>query len=191
MRVWNGRDYRTADWVCGNGNFGGILSAENKKRDSAGANGGDGGVYDALFLIGAYTGCIMNITGAMRAFVYSNSDKKWARSPLWMVFFFIVFALAGYLTADAASYWYIFPTSFNSYWWLFPTAAMLLSTVSFWLKNPTLVRTLTFPASPMWLTYNIASGSISGAVTESFVIISILVAIVRYDILKQKEAVAA
>ncbi|MDR1629462.1 MAG: YgjV family protein [Oscillospiraceae bacterium] len=144
-----------------------------------------------FFLLGAYTGCIMNITGAMRAFIYANNDKKWARSPVWMVIFFIVFGLAGYLTADAASYWWVFPTSFNSYWWLLPTAAMLLSTVSFWLKTPTLVRTLTFPASPMWLTYNIASGSISGMVTESFVIISILVAIVRYDILKKKEVVAA
>lgn len=125
---------------------------------------------------GAFTGCFMNVLGALRAFVYSQNEKKWARSPLWVVFFLIAFSVAGILTADT-----------ESFWWLFPTMAMVLSTVTLWLQNPRLVRILTFPASPMWLTYNIVVRSYSGMVTETFVIISLLISIIRYDILRKDQ----
>jgi len=133
-----------------------------------------GAVFGLHFvLLGKYTGCIMNLIGAVRAFVYSNSDKKWARTTLWPAAFFVVFSVAGIMTWD-------------NIWSLFPMLAMMLMAVTTWLEKPQHVRWFTFPASPLWLTYNIASRSYAGITTEIFVMASLSTAIIRYDILKRE-----
>ena len=49
---------------------------------------------------------------------------------------------------------------------LLPTAAMLLSTLAYEQKQPRRFRRLMFPCSPLWMVYNIHSGSVSGVVTR-------------------------
>ncbi len=122
-------------------------------------------------LLGAYTGAVLNFLGLLRSLVFINNDKKWAKSPAWLGVFIVVFSVASVATwVD----WYSF----------LPATAMILTTVSYWLKNETKIRLVTFPSSPCWLVYNIITGSIAGIATEAVVMISLIVAIVRYDILK-------
>jgi hypothetical protein len=64
---------------------------------------------------------------------------------------------------------------------------MILTTVSYWLKSETKIRLVTFPSSPCWLVYNIITHSIAGIVTECVVMASLIIAIVRYDILKKEK----
>lgn len=45
---------------------------------------------------------------------------------------------------------------------------MLLSTLAYEQKQPRRFRRLMFPCSPLWMVYNIHSGSVSGVVTEAF-----------------------
>ena len=35
-------------------------------------------------LLGAITGCILNVVGIARAFVYSNKEQPWAKHRLWL-----------------------------------------------------------------------------------------------------------
>ena len=56
------------------------------------------------------------------------------------------------------------------------------------MKNETKIRLITFPSSPCWLLFNITTGSIAGAVTECIVMCSLIIAIVRYDVLKKGKA---
>ncbi len=122
-------------------------------------------------LLGAYTGAVLNFLGLLRSIVFVNSDKKWAKSPIWLVVFVLVFGVASALTwVD----WYS----------IMPAAAMILTTVSYWFKNETKIRLVTFPGSPCWLIYNILTGSVAGIATEAVVMTSLIIAIVRYDILK-------
>ncbi len=137
------------------------------------------GVFIIHFLmLGLYTGAAMNIVGICRATVYSQRDKKWANSPIWMYFFATAFAVAGIIT-------------YENPWSILPTVAMVLSSVSFFLKNPKKIRLLTFPALPMWLIYNVVNLSYAGIITECMNIISMSIAIVRYDILKKEEKMTA
>lgn len=120
----------------------------------------------------AFTGAALNFIGLTRSIVFINNDKKWAKSPVWLVIFIIVSAIAGVLTWED---WYSF----------LPSTAMILTTVSYWMKDETKIRLITFPSSPCWLIFNIITGSVAGVVTECIVMSSLIIAIVRYDILKK------
>ena len=121
-------------------------------------------------MLGAYTGAVMNAIVIVRAFVYLNSDKKWAAGKIWLAVFIIISVAACVITwKDWSS--------------IFPLASMVLSSVSCWLKNEKYIRLVTFPSSPCWLVYNVVNGSVAGTVTEIFISASLIIAIVRYDIL--------
>lgn len=120
----------------------------------------------------AYTGAALNFIGLSRSIVFINNDKKWAKSPLWLAFFMVVSIISGVLTWES---WYSF----------LPPLAMILTTISYWMKNETKIRLITFPSSPCWLVFNIITGSVAGIVTECVVMSSLIIAIIRYDILKK------
>lgn len=123
-------------------------------------------------LLGAFTGAALNGITLVRSFVFLNNDKKWARSRAWLYLFIIISIVSSLLTwVD----WYSF----------LPAAAMVLSTISFWLKSEKAIRLVTFPSSPCWLAYNLISGSVAGVITECVVMTSIITAIIRYDVLKK------
>ncbi len=124
-------------------------------------------------LLGAYTGAALNFIGFTRSIVFYNSDKKWAKSPAWLVLYIVISAVSSILTWNA---WYS----------ILPAIAMMLTTVSYWLENETKIRFVTFPSSPCWLVYNGLTGSVAGIVTECIVMSSLIIAIIRYDILKER-----
>ncbi len=124
-------------------------------------------------LLGAYTGAVMNLLGAMRSLVYSNRNKKWASNIIWPICFSIAFAVSGVLTwANVFS--------------VLPMIAMLLSSVVLWIENPKINRSLSIPSSSCWLLYNIKTVSYPGITTEIFVLASIIIGIIRLDIKKKK-----
>lgn len=125
-------------------------------------------------VLGQYTGAALNFISLLRSFVFINNHKKWAKSPVWLVVFVIISLVASVVTWVE---WYS----------ILPAAAMILTTISYWLKSETKIRLVTFPSSPCWLVYNIIVGSVAGIVTECVVMTSLIVAIVRYDILKKEK----
>ena len=127
-------------------------------------------------LLGALTGAALNFIGFSRSIVFYNSDKKWAKSPWWLVFFIII---SGIASAATWAKWYS----------ILPAIAMMLTTVSYWLKNETKIRLVTFPSSPCWLVYNALAGSVAGVITECIVMSSLVIAIIRFDILKKGKKV--
>ncbi len=129
-------------------------------------------------LLGTYTGSVLNAISATRAVIYNNRDKKFFGSPAWLWLFIGVSAAAGVLTWEG-------PIS------VLPTLGMIIGSVSVWVKKPRYIRILSFIPSPMWMTYNIVSHSIPGILTEAFVMTSIAISIVRYDILKKEEKLPA
>ncbi len=129
-----------------------------------------------FILLGAYTGAAMNFVSLLRSLVFINNDKKWAKSPVWLAVFVCVSIFASaYTRVDWTS--------------ILPATAMILTTVSYWLKNETKIRLVTFPSSPCWLVYDLITGSVSGVITEIFVMSSLIIAIVRYDVLKKEKRV--
>ena len=123
----------------------------------------------------AFTGAALNFIGLSRSIVFINNDKKWAKSSFWLIFFIIVSVIAGILT-------------WKSLYSFLPPMAMILTTISYWMKDETKIRLITFPSSPCWLVFNVITHSTAGVVTECIVMSSLVIAIIRYDILKKGKA---
>lgn len=129
-----------------------------------------------FLLLGAYTGAIMNLLGALRSLVYSNRGKKFTSTIVWPILFTIGFAVSGILTWDG---------------WIsiVPLIAMIMSSIVLWIENPKINRALSIPTSACWLIYNIKipEPSYAGIATEIFVLSSIIIGIIRLDIKKKNK----
>ena len=151
-----------------------IAFQQNDKRKLLWVQASASAVFTAHFLLlGAFTGMGMNLVSIPRNLIFARKPAK-KQQLIWTAVFIAAFAAFGIITWD---------TVFS----LFPVIAMSLSTIVFSLKEPRYIRFLSLPISGFWITYNIISFSIAGVLTEAFVICSILIAIVRFDILKRTE----
>ena len=128
-----------------------------------------------FYLIGAYTGALLNAIGLARSAVYICKDQKWASSDWWIVFF-------SALCVAACVYTWQGPLS------LLPVCAMILTSIAFGIDNPKRTRQFSFPSSPLWLIYNLVNHSWGGALTECFNITSIIIGMLRFDRKQDKQA---
>lgn len=135
------------------------------------------------FLLGAMMGCILNIIGICRAFVFSHKEKEWARKKIWLYIFIGAYITVYILTFTVLG---LEPTTYNLLLELLPVIGMTATTIGFFLENAAQVRKLSLMNAPTWLVYNVISGSIGGALTEIFCLISVVVGIIRLDIKRKK-----
>ncbi len=127
-----------------------------------------------FLLLNAYTGALMNFIAAVRSVVFANKDKKWGKSNWWIVFFSLVCVVAvGFTWEGALS--------------LMPMLGMVLTSIAWGIEKASLVRLISLPSSPLWIVYNIICGSTAGVLTEAFVMVSIITAMIRLDIPKKKQ----
>ena len=64
---------------------------------------------------------------------------------------------------------------------------MSAMTFAFAGNNSKIIRLSGFISSPCWLTYNIFNNAIGGIICEVFILVSIISALIRIDILGKKE----
>jgi len=152
-----------------------IAFQQNEKRKILWIQASAGAVFVIHFLLlGAWTGMGMNFLEIPRNMVFAKKENK--NQVLWTVLFITAFIVLGVFTWESSMS-------------LFPIIAMCLSTVAFSLKNPKHIRFCSLPVSALWLTYNIISLSIAGTLTENFCLLSILIAIIRFDVFRKNKEV--
>lgn len=125
--------------------------------------------------LGAYGGAIPNFVGIFRELIFIQSDKKWAKSPLWPAAFICI-------------NWALAIATWKSPLTLMPICASTFVTVSLWVKNPKLTRIICLPVSVCFLIYDIFVGSYIGIVNESVALVSIISSIIRNDLKKKQPA---
>ena len=59
---------------------------------------------------------------------------------------------------------------------------VILHTTAFWITEEKTIRKISFLGSPFWLVYNLASRAYGSAIGDMLTMVSIGVAIYRYDI---------
>lgn len=118
--------------------------------------------------LGAWGGAIPNFVGIFRELVFSNDEKKWARSVLWPIFFIAV-------------NWGLAAMTWNSMLNLLPIGASAFVTIALWAKRPKVTRLICIPVSICFLIYDVFVGSWVGIVNESIGIISIVTSMIKND----------
>ena len=160
-----------------------LLSFQQKKQKTIITFQFFGSVLFAVhfFMLGSPIGGILNVTAAIRAAIYSNIEKTGADKPFWIYLFTIAYIGAYILVFTVFEK---APTAENLIIEVLPVISMVVTTVSFWMKDAKMLRALGLIGSPLWLIYNIINVSIGGISSEVLNIASILLAMFRYDIKK-------
>lgn len=119
---------------------------------------------------GNFSGMVMNLVAMVRTELFYFEDKKWFRPYLFTGTFLCIILYIGIDT-------------WKNIYSLFPMLAMVDSTLCLNIKKEKYFRIFNFPGSPLWLVYGIYSKSYSGILGEIFTMTSIIIAVIRYDIL--------
>ena len=100
------------------------------------------------FLLGAYTGMVMNLIGCVRNIIFTKQVSKNKKTVVSTVVFAILFFVLGLFTWQGKKSILII-------------IAKILSTVAYSNKNTTVVRSVLFVTCTSWLVYNYCVFSIS------------------------------
>ena len=125
-------------------------------------------------LLGGYTGMCINFASCFTNAVYWYRNKKGKSTLVFQIIFAIMFVLLGLLSWHG-------PIS------VFVIIAKLISSIALGINNPRIIRILNLISFPCWLIYNIYMGSVAGMISDSLSIASVLIGIIRLDILHKEQ----
>lgn len=125
-------------------------------------------------LLGAWTAAIMDGISVVRNMLYTSLVKK-NRSTTPVIVVFSIFVVAtGLIALDGIIS-------------LLPIISKLLTTVSYGMKKEKWLRFITLPSCIFWIIYNGFVGSWAGILADSLTLVSLLIAIYKFDICKKTD----
>ena len=130
------------------------------------------------YLLDAPTGSIMNLVGVVRNFIFYKLVEKEKSTKVAMWIFCGIYIASAIITWEG-------PES------LLPLVGKLCSTVAYSMKNTRFIRVINIPTLTMWIVYNITCSAWEALATDAISLISVLIAIGRFDIVpyfKKKRA---
>src|SRR3989338_4435143 len=126
-------------------------------------------------LLGAWTGAAMNGIAGLRTYIFNQRETKTcSNNQFWLYLFVVLFWVFGIVT-------------WNGYYSILPILAMTIDSSAVWNKKTQYIRLLMLIPRPLWFLYNYTVVSYAGMITEIFVLFSILVGIIRFDILATRK----
>jgi hypothetical protein len=123
--------------------------------------------------LGGFTGMWISFASAVTNVIYWYRNKKGLSNFYYQIAFGILFVLLALL-------------SWHGFFSIFILLAKLISSVSLGINNPRIIRLLKLISFPCWLIYDISVGSIAGIVGDAMSIASVVIGIVRLDILHKE-----
>ena len=153
-----------------------VLSYQFKTRNSIIFINAASRVFYVLqyILLGAFEGAIMDIAALLVSLFAQHRDKGWikkhdAAAVVLSGVFVIVTGLLFY----------------ENIFSLLPIFGVLFETGALWLKKERSIRFVSFFGAPFWLAYNLVSAAYGSAAGNIITMVSIGIAIIRYDILRR------
>jgi len=122
-----------------------------------------------FLLLGVLSGSALQFIGGIRNLAFVRLENKKNKMLIAIIVFCVLFTFFGIFTWEG-------PIS------LLPIVAKNVSTIAFAMSDTRKIRLIEFPTYGLWLFFNIASGSIAGTINASLSLVSIAIAIIRFDI---------
>ncbi len=125
-------------------------------------------------LEGNFVSALMCTIAVGQFVVFMQREKhSWASSKLWLVLFFALQGTSGVLT-------------FINWYDVFAIAAGLITVIMYYVFDRKTYRALSFFYVACWLFNSAFNGYLLPLLNDSFSMVSVIVAIIRFDILKRK-----
>ncbi len=128
-------------------------------------------------LLFAFEGAVLDIVGVVASVLAQRKDTPFIKRHLKAVIIGVnlIIIIAGIL---------LYKNIFS----LLPMFGVLLHTGAFWLTNEKHIRRISFLGSPFWLVYNLISGAYGSSIGDVLTLVSIAVAMFRYDFKRKPKA---
>lgn len=126
-------------------------------------------------LLGAFEGAVLDLVALLVSVLAQRKDKGIIRKHTSL---FILAAKLFIIASGLALYQNIFS--------LLPIAGVLFETGALWLSKEKHIRILSFFGAPCWLAYNLVFHAYGSGIGNIMTILSIGIAIIRYDIRKKE-----
>ncbi len=132
-----------------------------------------------MILINAVAGAVLNAISVIRAAIFLVGEKKsWANHWSWAPILSVAYAAGGVFSYFTGDGWTA----------ILPSVALIIATFSFIIHDPFKIRLINFFCCPIWLTYQILHGNISGILNEIISMIVVLIGIISIDLIGRKRA---
>ena len=127
-------------------------------------------------LLGAFEGAVLDIAALAVSLLARRKDSGWiGKYPL--------LSAAGSGVFLAAMGLLVYENVFS----LLPIFGVLFETGALWLSKERKIRFVSFFGAPFWLAYNLIASAYGSVIGNVLTMVSIGIAIVRYDIMKRTE----
>ena len=131
-----------------------------------------------FFLLKQYVGSMLNLLAFVRAILLFNKEKLHTDSNLWLAIFGVGYIVAYILTFTV--FGEIF-TPGNAVRQCLPVVGMFCSHLALRSADAKMIRRISLASSVCWLVYNGLALAIGAIACEAFNLVSIVVAMFRFD----------
>ncbi len=135
----------------------------------------DEGLFGLQYLLlGGYTGAVLNIISVFRNLIFSYLGKRGKEKELKQtrMVLAVLFALLGLVSWEGAISILII-------------LAKVISTLAYGTTHLTKLRIMMCMTSICWICYNMSVGSIMGGISDTINLLSAVVGLIRYDLIKK------
>ena len=132
----------------------------------------------SYFMLGAYIGAILNAIGVIRALLFLKKEKLHMTHIAWLVAFCAMYLGAYLLTFTVFGQP---PTARNLIIECLPVIGMVSTNLAFRHNEAKIIRRFGLVSSCSWLIYNVIAMAIGAILCEVFSLISIFIAMARFD----------
>ena len=126
-------------------------------------------------LLGAFEGALLDVVAFVVSVIYSCRKKGIVKEHPQVVFVLSNLFIVG-----------MGMLTYNNFISLLPILGVIFETLGLWLTRERHIRIVSLLGAPFWLVYNFISGAYGSSIGNVITIVSIAVAIIRYDILKKE-----
>ena len=127
-------------------------------------------------LLGAFSGAVLDITALAVSLLAQRKDNGWSKAHPGLT----ILGANAFIIAMGLLCW-------QDVFSLLPIAGVLFETGALWLNKERQIRFVSFFGAPFWLAYNLIFGAYGSMVGNVMTMVSIGIAIVRYDVLMAKK----
>lgn len=124
-------------------------------------------------LLGAFSGAVLDVAGAIATVVAGKKEASFFKKHLKLVILLVNLLIVG------AGVYVILIT--KEYLGVLSVIGVLCHVNAFWFDRERSVRRLSMLGSPFWLAYNLLSGAYGSCVGDVLSMVSIGIAMFRYD----------